>query len=320
MERDHWMTPGQEGSHNEEGGENESGRTPVHSEGHEQFGEDVTIRNFWVRHAQKKSGEVFNAAATGLSTSSISPKGAEMSQEFGATIEALPDGAKGYVSNSPRTTETVENILDGYQKKNPDAPIRKLRLREQLTTADQPADFLKLYDTMFSAEKNRILVERGIAPEAFSTLSPDEQQEIAEAAEEPVIREWVDNPESNLAQLYPPETAAARFAALFNRRHQRMADKLHSGSEVDLFHLTHKSVTEPFLASGVLVRKSDGTRITKLEQIGGSMTPLDEWESVAHTDNDGQPSVTVTIRGEEYSLDSNRFAELLAAAEQRKRE
>ncbi len=142
-------------------------------------------------------------------------------------------------------------------------------------------------------------------------MSPDEQEQIAESAEEPVIREWLDNPESELAKFFPPSQAAARFARLFNRRHERLAGKLYSGSEVDLFHITHKTITEPFLTSGVLIRKSDGKRITKLEQLGGSLTTLGDWESEVATDNAGNPSIVVKIRGEEYGIDHTVLENLL---------
>ena len=124
------------------------------------------------------------------------------------------------------------------------------------------------------------------------------------------MREWLENPQGELAKLYPPHEAAARFAHLFNKRHERMAEKLISGSELDLFHLTHKSVSEPFLVSGALIRKSDGEIITTLEQIGGSLGTLDGWESSAITDSEGKCQLTVNIRGQEYNVDSQMLREL----------
>ncbi len=278
----------------------------------ERFGTSVTIRNYWQRHAQKMSGEVFNAGQTGISTSAISPSGAEKAETLGETFEAGQHGAKGYVSDSKRTEETLDAMLTGYQKSNPNAPVReKFRVKNELV-AWGPPEFLKLYNEKWSANKTKLLAERGLQKEDFFKLTPDEQQEIAETAEEPVIREWLDNPESELAKSHPPSVAAAKFAALFNRRHERMAGKLYSGSEIDIFHGTHKTVTEPFLTSGVLIRKSDGKRITKLEELGGSLGILDNWESEVVTDQKGIPATNVKIRGKEYKLDHAALDALVA--------
>lgn len=274
-----------------------------------EFGSNVTIRNSWLRHAQKQSGEVFAAGATGLTTSAISEKGQRRASEFGKTIKTKTHGAKGFVSTSQRTEQTLEQILEGYAKENPGAPIKNVRVREALTS-DQPKDFLQLYDQRFSAEKKKVLSERGLSPEDFTRLTPDEQEDIAERAEEPVIREWLDNLESELAKLYPPREAAARFAPIFSR-HTRIAERLYSGSEVDLIHVTHKSITEPFLVSGALIRASDGKRITKLEELGGSLEVLGKWESDVRTDEEGRVTVSIRIRGDEYRLDQTVLDELI---------
>jgi len=152
--------------------------------------------------------------------------------------------------------------------------------------------------------------EKGISVE-FSTLSPNQQEEIAEVAEEPVIMEWLSGDDNELARLYPPEKVASKFAVLFNRRHERLATKLYSDSKLDLFHITHKTITEPFLVSGVLIRKSDNHRITRVEELGGSLEVLGNWESTVSTDEAGESAVAVTIRGIEYTIDNNRLRELL---------
>ncbi|HEY4512618.1 MAG TPA: hypothetical protein VJH63_03075 [Candidatus Paceibacterota bacterium] len=274
------------------------------------IGERVTVHNFWVRHAQKTSGAIANKEATAVSTSSISEKGVIQSHDFGLKVEGQSDGAKAYISDSKRTSETVENILKGYQEANKDAPIREsFRVKNELSMSFPP-DFLKLYDEKFVVERKKIMKEKGISVE-FSTLSPNQQEEIAEVAEEPVIMEWLSGDDNELARLYPPEKVASKFAVLFNRRHERLATKLYSDSKLDLFHITHKTITEPFLVSGVLIRKSDNHRITRVEELGGSLEVLGNWESTVSTDEAGESAVAVTIRGIEYTIDNNRLRELL---------
>lgn len=283
----------------------------------QKYGRDVVVRNIWQRHTQKMSGEVFNVAKTGLSFSDISPGGAERARELGKTIPASRHGEKGYVSAAKRTPQTLEAMLQGYRETNPNAPIREeVRVRPELTTAG-PAEHLKIYDAMWNANKAALLADRGLKLEDFSKLSADEQEQIAEAAEEPVVREWLDNPDSELARTFPPHEAASRFAVLF-KRHQDIAARLNNGSRVDLLHVTHKTVTEPFLTSGVLVRKSDGQRITKLDEIGGSLRILDNWESEAKTDEAGVLNISVTLRGQEYGIDKTALDSLAAEGLEKK--
>lgn len=277
-------------------------------------GRSVTIHNYWIRHTQKASGEVFNKEATGISLSNISPGGVIRAQERGATIKASPHGVKGYKSTSERTQETFDALMRGYKKSNPDVPIRdRVRIKQELVAPSGTPEFLKEYNEKWAANKTRLLTEgisAGKYPNVeFGKLTPDQQEEIAEEAEEPVIREWIDNPDSNMAKSFPPRLQAARFASLF-RRHNNMAKRLNDGSEVDLVHNTHKTATEPFLASGVLIRRSDGRHIKKLEDIGGSLKILNQWESVIHIDEKGNENISIIIRGEEFALDRNAFEEL----------
>ncbi len=274
------------------------------------LGANVDVRNFWIRHAQKMSGEVASSDKTTISLSLISEKGVIMSKNYGETITPKKHGAKSYVSKSDRTKQTAENILIGYQKNNPGVPIRPIKINEKLLF-DMPKDFLRLYLQKFEEQRKIVLSEMFPDGTEFSKLSPDDQEKVAEAAEEPIIREWLDNDNCELQKLYPTIEAAKQFAKLFNKRHEFFAKKLYSGSEVDLFHLTHKSMTEPFLVSGVLIKKSNGERITKLNQIGGSLSTLGDWQSEVTTDSIGKPQVVVRLRGEEYDVDSAVLENLL---------
>lgn len=286
---------------------------------------NVTIHNYWIRHTQKASGEVFNIAKTGISTSNISEGGARRAEERGKGFVASASGAKGYKSTSARTQETFDALMRGYTQSNPNAPIKEaVRVRQELVASSGTPEFLAEYDRKWSTNKKRLLAE-GVAtgkyPDVeFSKLTPDHQEEIAEAAEEPVIREWIDDPSSTMATAFPPRIQAANFAVLFNRRHERMAEKLHEGSAVDLFHNTHKTATEPFLASGVLIRKSDGKRITTLEDIGGSLQILDQWESISRTDEHGKPTTVVKIRDMEFTVDPLVYKQLVAEGQKLQQE
>ena len=53
-------------------------------------GIDVVVHNYWIRHAQKQSGEIFNAGKTGISHSSISEGGATQAEMRGGGMEWTP--------------------------------------------------------------------------------------------------------------------------------------------------------------------------------------------------------------------------------------
>jgi len=273
------------------------------------FGAGVKVHNRWIRHTQKQSGEVFNKDVSGISISAISQSGEERATKYGLTMDPEKEGMKGYVSESDRNNQTLDGIVEGYSENNPEATIRNVRVKEELMVHG-PKNFIDLYNDKWTANKKKILESQGLTLEDFSKLTPDQQEQIAEDAEEPVIQEWLDNSDSELARLHPPRNAAAKFASLFNRRHDRLAKKLYNDSEIDIAHVTHKTVTEPFLASGVLIRNSDGSRINTIEQLGGSLRILDNWESETKTDEHGNPTTKVIIRGEEYHLDPKVLEEL----------
>lgn len=272
-------------------------------------GTNVILKSFWGRHAQKMSGEVTNAENSGLSSSSISPKGQTDAHLFGGDIPASKDGASAYSSDSLRTQETLDNILLGYQEKNPDAPVRGQKVRDEITMEFPPA-FIALYDQKFVAERSRIMQERGMDPATFKSLDPNLQQEIAEEAEEPVLREWLDGG-TELSMLYPPEICACKFAKIFYDHSVRIMGRLKAGTALDLLHNTHKSMMEPFMISGVLIRSRDGKKIENIEEIGGSMGVLESWQSIASTDEDGVSSIAVSLKGVDYIVDREKLFQLV---------
>lgn len=276
------------------------------------FGANVKVLNHWVRHTQKQSTEISNVEKNAISTSAISAEGAKRAKTFGENMQGEGKLIKGYRSTSDRTGQTMDNIAEGYKRTRPDVSEGKMRVKKELTSV-LPKDFVALYDKKFGAEKIKLLTERGLKSEDFAKLSPNEQESIAEKAEEPVIQEWLDNPDNDLAKLYSPEEAAVQFATLFARHHD-IVKKLKSGSHVDLVHVTHKTITEPFLVSGVLIDKNTGKAVTKLSELGGSLQILDDWESDVVTDSEGTPTVTVRMRGKEYDINKTVLERLLAEA------
>ncbi|MFH1890583.1 MAG: hypothetical protein ABIJ91_03405 [Candidatus Kuenenbacteria bacterium] len=294
----------------------------INAEGKKEIVRNVEVTNYWGRHTQKKSGEVFSVSGDGISTSAISGPGAKRAEDLGKKDMAPKSNAnvaKGYRSDQIRTEETLDNIFTGYQKVKPNTKIEKaVRIKEELSLS-YPKEFDKLYDQKWTVNKKIIMTEKNIPYENFSKLSPDEQEKIAEKAEEPVIQEWLSSPDSELAKLHPPKDAAADFAVLFNQRHERLVRKLKDDTKLDLFHNTHKTVTEPFWVSGVLIDNKTGEKITKLEQLGESMAVLEYWTSKVKTDNEGKMEIIVEIRDREFRVDDEVLQALVEHGLDRKK-
>ena len=277
----------------------------------EQYGRNVRVVNYWNRHAQKESGDI-NSATGGLSTKSISEKGFTDSVQFGKGIDASSFGVlQTYVSKVKRTTETAEGILGGYKEKNPGAEIKGFKTNERLGAGgvEYPKDFFDLYSKIWTENKKKLMIEKGINPDDFDKLSPTEQANIAEVAEGPIIQEWLTKG-SELSKLFDPKIPARDFGRLFYFHTLRMPGLSKNGSEFDLLHVTHRAIMEPFLVSGVLTRARDNKRITDLKELGGAMNLIEGWKSITETDGTGKKNLIVELRGEKYNVDMDMLKEM----------
>ncbi|GEM_PF-2288337 len=253
----------------------------------EKKGRNVNVRALYFRHAEKASG--IAGSGSEISSSLISPRGRMQSESLGAHLAKLSvpgeHGTKIRSSLQPRTRETADAMVGAYRTP---ADIERFRARPriELSSDTQPKDFLALYIKKWEAEKNKIMAKLGIDPKNFSELTPKEQAEIAEPSEIPVAEEWLNDPESEIARLFPLEKAAAQLAVLV-RRDARSATRLKSGSSVDLFNNTHRTMTEPLLMR--IMRFKDGGKPQKLADIGGLLGLNDGFELRTKTDQEGVP-------------------------------
>ncbi len=265
------------------------------------------VHNRHQRHSQKAEGGVPGVGGIGTSKSSISPGGIERaittgeraSFTFGQTLDLN-------VSPEVRTKETLDAMAQGIKEMRPDieisddAPVRALLKN---WTGGASPEFIAEHNRLWEINKTELLAKRGLTSDKFSTLTADEQEEIAEAAQEPVIVEWLDNKSSELARLYPPREAAARFAVYFDEMNGGKINDVKNNERYDALHGTHKTVTEAFLASGVLIRRSDNQRIEKITDLGGTLQVLDGWDSITEIDSKGGQTITIDMRGQVYTVD-----------------
>ncbi len=282
-------------------------------------GLDVRVRNFYFRHAEKASGEV-GTVSDGISRSAIS-LGLEGGRMNTLKLSSqLPEPADKYHigwSGNVRTLETMDALTLDYDGKE---QISEPVLFPELLDSIRPKEWDKLYISIWEGNKSKIMQEKSIDPAKFSKLSPSQQAEIAEGAEEPVMNEWIDNPESELAKLYPVETAATHIAVLV-KQDLDLTAKLDSGTKLDQFRGTHKTITEPLLMKIIILE--NGKKPQKLEDIGGCMDLNDGWELDVRTDDKGEITYKfimyravhdtgggVTYLTKEFSVDVNELNRL----------
>lgn len=278
-------------------------------------GLDVHINSYFFRHAEKNSG-IIGTAKEGGSLSSISSQGEKDSRELGTTLDQpAKDGFKIKWSGNPRSLETGEALIEGYFNNLNKHEFRTkfaTRKRTELYGEPMPRDFLALYMVEFEESLRKILKRENLTMEEYKILDSGKQAELAEEAEEPVMREWINNENGQLQKSHSLEQAAAPIALMVNRD-LKMSQELNSGSQVDNFNMIHKISTEPFLMK-VIVLES-GQKPEKLEDIGGSLGLNDGWKADIATDGKGERTAKIVLyrvnrsqpnlsfETQEYSLD-----------------
>lgn len=290
-----------------------------------EFGQETKFRIVTSRHAQKASGEVF-AAEGGISASSISPQGKAEATQLGEVLDiSIPPSGKGYgvrASYIDRTSETLEAIEAGFKQppRGGDGERTRKIVRKVELLAEMPEAMWKIYERKFDINRDRVMARQGKNPKDFGKLTPDEQEKIAETAEEPIVEEWLFDKTSELYRLYPPEEAAASVAVLY-ANYVDMPELFYSGTEATLNQSTHKTTTEPLLKE-ILILPS-GEKMISLQDIGGSLGTVDSWELLVETDEEENKKVQILMRrkkrGEEdklefeeatYDVDLERLEEL----------
>lgn len=247
-------------------------------------GRDVMVRNFYFRHAEKAIAIIGDVKTGEISKSVISPNGKKESLMLGNQMPELTNQIEVGWSGIERSLETIEAKIEGGQKDS-----KNIFAKEYPELAGlAPEEWAKLYIVKWEENKRKILEEIGISEKKYPILPPGEQAEISEKAEEPVISEWLDNPNSDLAKLNPPENVAAYIAVLI-REDIEKPEKLESGSKLDQLRGTHKTVMEPLLMRAL--KLENGQKPNQLEDIGGSLGLNDGFEIDLHIDREGKKNL-----------------------------
>ncbi|MFA5886161.1 MAG: hypothetical protein WC863_00045 [Patescibacteria group bacterium] len=96
-----------------------------------------------------------------------------------------------------------------------------------------------------------------------------------------------------------------------------MADRLKSGSQVDLLNSTHDWSIASFLKA-ILVREINGQEVcgfNSVNDIGGPIGYTEHFDINITTNERGEKFVALIFRGQKYRLDQSRLQELIEIAE-----
>jgi len=124
-----------------------------------------------------------------------------------------------------------------------------------------------------------------------------------------VIQFWMDNPDkAKEAGALTSEEVAAELAHRLSIG-IKMSDRLYEETDLRAENLTHGPKPDALLKEVIL--QKDGTRgFKKLEEIGGAFNAGEEVVFDINRDSDGELSLKIKFRGEEYDVDMNRLDEL----------
>lgn len=182
---------------------------------------------------------------------------------------------------------------------------------KKLSELDIPQGSENFRQKMIEMTKNNL-------PPNYEELKSQDKKEVFEKAEDKVL-DWYlrfGNQRPDKETLSPREVAA-NIAVLIDK-YVKLADRISSGGEVDIWNLSHKGTLEPFLRE-VLIRKvknkMGGEEIIKgfknLEEIGGGMRPIETFVITIKTDESGDKIVSLLLRGQNYELDMEKLKELV---------
>ncbi len=276
----------------------------------EKIGRDTEARFTFLRHSQKSSGRVFSADAGGISSANISEAGESRAFDFGAKNLTGRNIDKSYATTSDRTRQTLEKAFAGAEV-SPQILKQKGKFNAFFALPAMPgsADFNKKYDDISEPIRQKYISEH-FGNINFDDLTPDQQEEVAEYAEEPAL-EWYltfDDQRPDKDTPSPRECAAA--VAFKINRFINMPNFMESGAKVDLVSAGHKTSTEAFLKY-VIEREINNKKIVgfdSLTEIGGSLKILDSWDLKVFNDVQGEKIVKLILRrenGQQQECDIN---------------
>lgn len=203
----------------------------------------------------------------------LSDLGLEKAKEEGRKKKIPEHGIKFYSSPFKRARDTAGAIVKGIEAQAKENKMFKSRTRLELAPPEWKPDVIEKVKEIRAREG-----QEGVVKYVLSGALAQKD-----------LEQWT----SGLAYLIDS--------------YKRMADRLYSHSRVELMHVTHDVVITDFLRK---VAVSEDKKLN-LEDLGGSIKPLEGFDFEIYSDKQGQKHVKIDFRGKELNIDQEKFQELV---------
>lgn len=226
----------------------------------ERFGENITMRVHYFRHAEKTEAE-----------GPLSEQGKQDAADYAAQFESLKDGSKIYHSPLERAAQTAQ-AMEGQLEGGVFQTRRKKELLAMQPGEPPPfsQEFIEKYDALSAQHSGN----EDAALEwylAFGSERPDP---------------------FSLA----PKEVAARIAQTILHSIE-MSSHLKNDSETDSINISHSGILEPFLQEIFQSEFANNSGETFIQKIGGGLHYLQGFEVVIHRQNKAEVALTISFRG-----------------------
>lgn len=255
------------------------------------FGQNVSVEIEFMRHEEP------GKTPEGMSADYLTDKGQERAA---AKADDIDKPVKGYASPKLRAQQTID-----LQLQNVDEEVRVINqklegdLKETVKGQKPENEFLI-----------RLRKELDVAKD-FAKVMPEAQtwakQQIADGSKRTaydlVVQYYLDHSERAAELGIPTPEESAQKIAFAADREIRMTSRLYSNSDIKLLNGTHGPNLEPFLREVMVGFKS-------LEELGGALNPGEGFKFISKTDDSGNQTVKLLLRGQEYDVNMERLQQL----------
>ena len=246
----------------------ETTSTSDYREPHEGRGHNTEVRFTFVRHSQKLDGSVVDKDLSGLSLATISPGGVKRAEKFGGEVLAGRKISKAYATKVYRTSQTLESAacaagLDATEFNK----LLRVEGRDPAYFAMpeglRSPNFIKQYEEKMAGPRTEHIATH-FPGKKFVDLTPDEQEDVAEYANEFAVDWWLSFGDQRPDEgTLSPREMAAEVAYKLNRL-INLGAFMPNNEKVDLISCGHKTSTEAFLKYA-LERTADGETVVGFE-------------------------------------------------------
>jgi hypothetical protein len=268
------------------------------------FGRNIHTVIEMSRH--EEPGKITEGPKAGMSADFLTEKGQQRSADKGSGIK---EGfVKDYSSPKLRAQQTGDLGLQAVDANANGVFIinQKLENFKGVVKGQKPgSEFIMRIRSELDTTKNFDLINAEAKPWVAEQLSQGSKM----TAYDLTVQYYLDH-QDRCAELgtTTPQEAATEVAYTIIQEID-MSQHFKNDSDVRLRNFTHGPKLEPFLQRAV-AKKNHGLGFKSVDEIGGAVKPGESFLVPADRDSQGNLSVKLTFRGQDYSLDEQTVREM----------